>query len=113
MSQLPYEILEAMMQCLWRSFCRKDRMAAFLPIVMSQSLLLKKNRHEYKFVWARKLLTELGESDRHQILQRKILTALCQLRNLPDSKVEDRHAALLALIKPTYDMNCMAKFCCL
>ena len=30
MSQLPYEILEAMIQCFGRSFHFKDRMAAFL-----------------------------------------------------------------------------------
>lgn len=65
---------------------------------------IDKYRQEHKFVWARKLLSELGESEHHQFLQRKILTALCQLRNLPDSKVEDQDAGLLALIKPTHEL---------
>ena len=45
---------------------------------------------KHKFVWARKLLTELGDSEDGRLLQRKILTALCQLRNLPDKEVSDR-----------------------
>lgn len=97
MSQLPYETLEAMIQCFGKSFHYKDCMTAFLANYGVPKQLVEKYRHEHKFVWARKLLTELGESEHHQILQRKILTALCRLRNLPDSKVEDRDAGLLAL----------------
>jgi len=97
MSQIPYEILEAMIQCFGRSFHFKDRMAAFLANCEVPKTLVDKHRQEHKFVWARKLLIELGESEHNQILQRKILTALCQLRNLPDSKVEDRDAGLQAL----------------
>ncbi|GJL60170.1 MAG: hypothetical protein NPIRA03_30270 [Nitrospirales bacterium] len=97
MNQLPYEILEAMIQCFGKSFHFKDRMAAFLANCEVPKTLIDKYRQEHKFVWARKLLTELGESEHHQIFQRKILTALCQLRNLPDSKVEDRDGGLMAL----------------
>jgi tetratricopeptide (TPR) repeat protein len=104
MSQLPYEILEAMIQCFGRCFHFKDRMAAFLANCEVPKTLIDKYRQEHKFVWARKLLTEQRESEHNQFLQRKILTALCQLRNLPDSKVEDRDAGLLALIKPTHKL---------
>lgn len=97
MSQLPYEILEAMIQCFGRAFHFKDRMAAFLANCEVPKQLIDKGRQEHKFVWARKLLTELGESEENQIFQRKILTALCRLRNLPDSKVEDQDAGLQAL----------------
>lgn len=97
MSQLPYEILEAMIQCFGRAFHFKDRMAAFLANCEVPKHLIDKYRQEHKFVWARKLLTELGESEQNQIFQRKILTALCRLRNLPDSKVEDQAAGLQAL----------------
>ena len=41
----------------------------------------------------------LGESESGRLLQRKILTALCQLRNLPDKEVPDRDAGLDALRK--------------
>lgn len=62
MSQLPYEILEDMIQCFGKAFHHKDRMAAFLANCDIPKPLIDKYRHEYKLVWARKLLTELGES---------------------------------------------------
>jgi hypothetical protein len=96
---LPYEILEAMIQCFGRSFFYKDAMSAFLYNAEVPRALADKHRHEHKFVWARKLLTELGESEDGRLLQRKVLTALCQLRNLPDKEVPDRDAGLDALRK--------------
>ncbi|MCI0625396.1 MAG: restriction endonuclease [Acidobacteria bacterium] len=97
MTQLPYEILEAMIQCFGRCFHYKDRMAAFLNNCEVPRPLTDKYRQEFKFTWARKLLTELGDTENGRLLQRKILTALCQLRNLPDDKVPDRDASLNAL----------------
>jgi hypothetical protein len=99
MNPLPYEIFEAMIQCFGRSFFYKDAMSAFLYNCEVPRALADKHRHEHKFVWARKLLTELGESESGRLLQRKILTALCQLRNLPDKEVTDRDAGLDALRK--------------
>jgi hypothetical protein len=72
-------------------------MAAFLKNCEVPRPLIDKHRQEFKFVWARKVLTELGETESGCILQRKILTALCQLRNVPDDKAPDRGAALDAL----------------
>jgi hypothetical protein len=86
-----------MIQCFGRSFHYKDRMAAFLYNCEVPRALVDKHRQEHKFVWARKLLTELGESENDRLLQRKILTSLCQLRNLPDNEVPDRDAGLDAL----------------
>jgi len=68
---LPYEILDGMIQCFGRSFHYKDPMSAFLYNCEVPRPLADKHRHEHKFVWARKLLTELGESD----TGRKFLTA--------------------------------------
>ena len=97
MASLPYDIMEAMIQCFGRCFHYKDRMAAFLNNCDVPRPLAVKYREEFKFTWARKLLTELGEADSGYVLQRKILTALCRLRNVPDDKVPDRAAALDAL----------------
>jgi len=97
MTPLPYEIIEAMIQCFGRCFHYKDRMAAFFKNCEVPGLLIDKHRQEFKFVWARKLLTDLGETESGSLLQRKVLTALCQLRNVPDDNVPDRNAALDAL----------------
>ncbi|MDF0675423.1 MAG: hypothetical protein P0120_13965 [Nitrospira sp.] len=72
-------------------------MAAFLNYCEVPRPLASKHREEFKFTWARKLLTELGETENGHVLQRKVLTGLCQLRNVPDDKVLDRAAALDAL----------------
>jgi hypothetical protein len=42
-------------------------------------------------------LTELGQTEDGGLVQRKILTALCKLRNLPDPNVPDKDAGLDAL----------------
>lgn len=97
MTPLPYEIIEAMIQCFGRCFHYKDRMAAFFKNCEIPRPLIDKHRPEFKFVWARMLLTDLGETESGGLLQRKVLTALCQLRNVPDDKVPDRNAALDAL----------------
>ena len=97
MTPLPYEILEAMIQCFGRSFHYKDRMAGFLYNCEVPRPLVEKHRQEFKYTWARKLLTDLGETENGRLLQRKILTAICQLRNLPDNEVPDRDAGINAL----------------
>ncbi len=97
MEPLPFEILDAMIQCFGRAFHYKDPMASFLIGTGVSRPVVDKYKHEPKFVWARHLLTELGESDEGRITQRKVLTALCRLRNLPDPAVEDRNVGLEAL----------------
>jgi len=99
MKPVPYEILDAMIQCFGRAFFYKDPMAAFLYSCEVPRATADKHRHEHKFIWARKLLTDLGETEEGRLLQRKILTALCQLRNLPDKEVADRNAGLDSLRK--------------
>ena len=99
MTPLPYEIIEAMIQCFGRCFHYKDLMASFLVSAGLERVLVDKHRGEYKFTWARRLLTELGELDEGLLLQRRILTELCKLKDIPDPKVSDRDSAIEALRK--------------
>ncbi|MDH7478570.1 MAG: restriction endonuclease [Syntrophomonadaceae bacterium] len=97
MEPLPYQVIEAIIQVFGRSFHYKDVMSSFLLSSGVKKPLVEKYRNEYKYVWARKLLTELGETEEGCLTQRKILTNLCKLRNLPDPDVPDRTAGLDAL----------------
>ena len=99
MNPLPYEIIDAMIQCFGRSFHYKDTVLTFLLSAGVNRNLAIKYRNEPKFVWARKLLSELNETDEGGIIQRRILTELCKLRNLPDKDVPDQDAGLSALKK--------------
>jgi hypothetical protein len=74
-------------------------MESFLRAADVPPALARKYRDEHKFVWARKLLTELGESENGCVIQRKILRRLCDLRRLPDTDVPDPDAGLTALRK--------------
>jgi len=94
---VPYDILEAMVQCFGKCFHYKDPMEAFLVSAGMPKALAAKHKHEAKYVWARNLLTELAESEDGAVKQRRILTALCNLRDLPEKEVKDRNAGLDAL----------------
>ena len=95
--EMPFEITEAMIQCFGRCFHYKDKMEAFLRAAGLNAALAQRHRNEYKFVWARKTLADLGESQSGLELQRRVFTELCKLRNVPDNDVADRDAALGAL----------------
>lgn len=97
MEPLPFELIEAMIQCFGKSFHYKDTMAAFLLQAGVNKNLVEKYRAEMKFPWARKVLTELATTEQGCLLQRRILTELCKLTNLPDPGVEDRNTGLEAL----------------
>lgn len=57
-----------------------------------------KYEHEPKFKIARQLLADLERSgDDGYLLQRRLLTELCKLRDVPDREVPDRDAGLKAL----------------
>jgi hypothetical protein len=99
MDRLPHDIVEAMVQCFGRGFHYKDGMAAFLLTAGVERSLVEKYRAEAKYPWARKILTELGDTENGCVTQRRILTHLCQLRDLPDEKAPDRSAGLDALRK--------------
>ncbi|MBW1741747.1 MAG: restriction endonuclease [Deltaproteobacteria bacterium] len=97
MDSIPFEILEAMVQCFGRSFHYKDGVSSFFLSCGVSQELNNKYRDQAKFVWARRLLTELGQTEEGRLLQRRILTELCRLRDLPDKNVPDRDAGLDAL----------------
>jgi len=98
MEHIPYEIKDQMIQCFGRSFHYKDTVESFLRSAGVSRELANKYRNEAKFVWARKLLNDLEETEEGLIIQRKILTELCKLRNVPD-EVPDRNSGLEALRK--------------
>ena len=95
--ELPFEITEAMISCFGKCFYYKDKMEAFLRAAGVGPVLIQKYRAEMKFPWARKTLADLSQSEAGQQIQRRILTELCKLRNVPDDAVPDRNAALNAL----------------
>ncbi len=97
MEPVPYDILESMVQCFGRAFYYKDGLSSFFLSCGVPRELNDKYRDQAKFVWARRLLTELGQTEHGQLVQRRILTELCKLRNLPDENVPDRDAGLAAL----------------
>ena len=99
MDPLPYEIIEAMIQVFGQSFYYKDKMDGFMVGASVPKPLIDKYRNEYKFIWARKVLSELSDSEEGCVIQRKLLTQLCNLRHLPDADVQDKDAGLDALRK--------------
>ena len=97
MQPVPYKILEAMVQCFGRCFHYKDPMEAFLVSAGVPKALAVKHKSEAKYPWARHLLSELAESEEGAVTQRRVLTVLCNLRDLPEKEVKDRDAGLDAL----------------
>lgn len=99
MDRIPYEIIEAMIQCFGLSFHYKDTMEIFLVSAGVEKELARKYRDDPKFVWAKRLISELNQTDKGVLVLRRTLTELYRLRNLPDKDVPDRNAGLSALRK--------------
>lgn len=99
MEHLPHEISTQIIQCFGKCFHYKDTVESFLISAGVSKIAASKYRDEAKYIWARKLLHDLSETEEGRVTQRKILIALCRLRNLPDSDVPDRTAGLDALRK--------------
>jgi restriction endonuclease Mrr len=97
MSPLPYDVLEAMVQCFGRCFHYKDGMASFLLSAGVPKALVDQYRNEAKFKWARNVLTDVGQSEDGCLTQRRVLTQLCNLRDVVERDVPDRDAGLDAL----------------
>jgi restriction endonuclease Mrr len=106
MGSLPFEIKKQMVQCFGTAFHFKDQMESFLLSAGLDQETAGRHRDKAKFVWARNLLADLERTEDGLILQRRILTELCKLRNLPDEKVPNPDAGLAALRKlKTLAMN--------
>lgn len=97
MIPLPYDILQAIIQCFGKAFHYKDNLTAFLLSCGVSRGLNDKHREQAKFVWGRNVLSELGQTESGCLVQRRILTGLCKLRDLPDKDAPDRDAGLDAL----------------
>lgn len=99
MAQLPYDVIEAMVQCFGRCFHYKDLVAAFMLSAGVSRQLVDKYRDQAKFVWARRVLTELGQVEAGHVIQRRVLMEFMKVRNVPDAGVADPSAGLDALRK--------------
>ncbi|MFV0324667.1 MAG: restriction endonuclease [Bacteroides xylanisolvens] len=62
-------------------------MESFLISAGTPPLQARKYKDEYKFVWAKKLLNELSESNEGIVIQHKILRSFFDLRDLPDKSL--------------------------
>jgi hypothetical protein len=95
---LPFEIREAVVQVCGKAFWLKDPLRSFLLSAGVPPDLYDRFADESKYKIARHVLSELdamgeGGSD----IQRRVVTELCRLRDVPDPNVPDRDAALSAL----------------
>lgn len=94
---LPYDIRDQIIQCIGNCFHYKDNVESFFISCGIDRHLARKYRDSPKFVWARKLLNELENTQDGDILQKKIITELCKLRKLPDNNVPNPDAGIKAL----------------
>lgn len=99
MEPIRFDIIEQTIQCFGKCFHYKDTLSSFLIACGIDQRLALKYKDEYKFIWGKKLLGELNESEDGRIKIRKILTGFFQLRNLPDSQVVDKESGLSSLRK--------------
>jgi hypothetical protein len=97
MKPLPYDITEAMIQCFGKCFHYKDAMASFLLAAEVPRDLVEKHKEHAKYVWARKVLADLGQCEDGGLVQRKVLKQLTELRDVADREVPDRAAGIGAL----------------
>ncbi|WP_420631333.1 restriction endonuclease [Candidatus Leptofilum sp.] len=98
-SNLPFEIREAIISVFGKIFWYKDPFRSFLVLDCGvPSELYDRYSDESKYKIARNILSDLDRMGQEGFLiERKILTELCNLRNVPDDNVPDRNAGLDAL----------------
>jgi len=91
---LPFEIRNQIIQCFGTCFYYKDGMEAFLISSGVPRHLASKYKDLYKFNWIKEVLNDLDQQENGLDIQKRILTELCKLRKLPDSKVPNPDVAL-------------------
>lgn len=97
-SKLPFEIREAVVQVCGKAFWLKDPLKSFLISAGVPAPLYDRYADESKYKIARHILADLDAmGDDGWVIQRRIVTELAQLRNIPDGAVTDRDGALSAL----------------
>jgi len=94
---LPYEIRNQIIQCIGSCFHYKDNVEAFFISCGVSKILASKDKGLAKYVWARYLLADLDGIEDGFVIQRRILTELCKLKNLPDKDAPNPDAGLSAL----------------
>ena len=98
MNGLPFEIKQAIVQTCGKIFWLKDPFRSFLLSAGVPVNLYTKYAQEPKYTITRHILDELETlGDDGFLIQRRIMTELCKLRNIPDPTVQDRDAALKEL----------------
>jgi len=96
--KIPFEVREAVVAVCGKAFWLKDPFRAFLLSCGVLPGLYDRYAEGSKFKIARHVLAELdGAGDEGHLVQRRIVTEMCKLRNVPDEDVPDRDAALKAL----------------
>ena len=95
---LPPEVKNALIEVCGRSFWYKQPLLDMFARAGIPEDMYLKYEHEPKFKLARLLIGDLEQvGDEGYLLQRRLVTELCKLRNLPDREVPDRDAGLDAL----------------
>ena len=97
---LPYDVKDALIQVCGRAFWYKQPLFDMFARAGIPEDIYLKYEPEAKFKIARQVLGDLeslGEDG--MLLQRRLVTELCQLRNLPDLEVPDKDAGLESLKK--------------
>jgi hypothetical protein len=95
--KIPFEIREAVVQACGKAFWLKDPFRAFLVGAGVPPETYDRYAGESKYKIARHVLAELDGHPQGFEIQRRLITELCGLRNVPDENVPDRDAALQAL----------------
>lgn len=113
MNKLPPEIKEALIQVCGRAFWYKQPLFDMFTRagIPDEAFLAYEDQTKYKI--ARMLLKELENmGEEGYLLQKRLLTEICKLRDLPDSEVQDRDAGLTALKRLkilSHEYNLIAK----
>lgn len=98
LSRFPFEVREAIVQVCGKAFWLKDPLRSFFTSAGVPPELFDRFADESKYKIARHILSELDAmGEEGHLVQRKIVTELCRLRNVPDASVPDRDAGLEAL----------------
>jgi hypothetical protein len=95
---LPAEVKNAIIEVCGRCFWYKQPLFDILARAGIEEDMYLQYEHESKFKIIRQLLADLERSGEDgYLLQRRLLTELCKLRDVPDSEVPDRDAGINAL----------------
>ncbi len=97
-AKLPFEIKEAIVSVCGKVFWLKDPFKAFLLSCGVPAEIYERYSDESKYKIARHMLAELeSQGDEGYHIQRRIVTELCKLKDVPDETVPNRNAALDSL----------------